>query len=171
MVSRACVSTEKWLRKEWVGTVPYLITQMTVSLSGSPSATTHTGFSLGQTCQAFSPAVAKRRIIYCYPAHFLPYLPSYFFPPFLGPLVEWSHWVADGQMGIDSVPLRRKLIGRDRKRIAVSLNGPDMMGKSMQGLQVHLHTVRGPRLMFSLQGVIRSFGSTLTSWSDNPFWD
>lgn len=94
-----------------------------------------------------------------------------FSPPFLGPLVEWSHWVADGQMGIDSVPLRRKLIGRDRKRIAVSLNGPDMMGKSMQGPPVHLHTVRGPRLMFSLQGVIRSFGSTLTSWSDNSAWD
>lgn len=85
MVSKTCVSIEKWLRKEWVGTVPYLITQMTVSLSGSPSATTHTGFSLGQTCQAFSSAVAKCRIIYCYPAHFLPYLPSYFFPPFSRP--------------------------------------------------------------------------------------
>lgn len=66
-------------------------------------------------------------------------------------------------MGIDNVPLRQKLIGRDRKRIVVPLNGPDMMGKSMQGLLVHLHTVSGVRLMFSLQGVIRSFGSTLTS--------
>lgn len=88
---------------------------------------------------------------------------SYPHPSHVGPSVEWSHWVADGKMGIDKVSLCQKLIGRDRERVVVPLNGTDMMRKSMQNLPVHLHTVSGVRLMFSLQGVIRSFDSTLTS--------
>lgn len=131
--------------------------------------TTPTGFGFGQICQAFSPVVAKHRIIHRFLA--LPLISSPTSPflsrSFSGMKPLTGRW-ADGDRQRSP---GRKLIGRDWERIWrcwVVLT----WWENQCTLPVYLHhgEVRDHRLMLSLQGVIKSFVSALTPtlWQPSP---
>lgn len=93
--------------------------------------TTPTGFGCGQICQGFMPVAAKHRII-----HFLLALSFISFTNFPFPispfLLQWNE-ATDRQMGrwgSTAFP-RPKANWEGLEKDLASLNGPDMMGKSM----------------------------------------